>query len=163
MIDKNKLPLLAEMVDSYNVIHKDYLKTDSIIEFEHLQRKMRAIEKDILVNGVCINLSTEAWQEFLFELADIKSLGEFGIKLIRESLLFITDKSNYNLLDKIFALEDEILLRHGKHSTMKDFYSKREIMQQINEKTVVKQVIFRDYLFIADQAINLMKENIKAI
>jgi hypothetical protein len=38
-----------------------------------------------------------------------------------------------------------------------------EITKQIDKKTVEKQVIFREYLFIEDQAIKLMKENIKAI
>jgi hypothetical protein len=163
MKKKTQLPLLAEMVDSYNIIHSDYLKNDSIIESEHLLRKMKSIEKDILAYGVCIKLSTHAWQNYIFALPDLTSLGELGIKLIRESLLYITDKSNYNLLDKIYALEDEILLRHGKHSTLKNFYASFEIMKQIDEKTVEKQVIFKEYLFIEDQAINLMKENIKAI
>ena len=163
MKNKTKLPLLAEMVDSYNLIHSDYLKTDSISEAEHLLRKMKSIEKDILAYGVCIKLSMQAWQKYIFALPDLTSLGESGIKLIGESLLYITDKSNYNLLDKIYALEDEILLRHGKHSTLRNFYASFEIMKQIDEKTVEKQVIFREYLFIEDQAINLMKENIKAI
>jgi hypothetical protein len=160
---KNRKHYLAEMVDSYNVIHSDYLKTNSIIETEHLLRKMKSIEKDILTNGVCIKLSTHAWQKFFFSLPDLTSVGELGIKLIRESLLYISDKSNYNLLDKIYALEDEILLRHGKHSTLKNFYASFEIMKQIDEETVEKHVIFREYLFIEDQAINLIKENIKAI
>ena len=163
MKKKTKLHLLAEMVDSYNLIHSDYLKTDSIIESEHLLRKIKSIEKDILGYGVCIKLTTQAWKKFLFALPDLSSLGELGIKLICESLHYISDKSNYNLLDKIYALEDEILLRHGKHSTLKNFYAPFEIMKQIDEETVEKQVIFREYLFIEDQAINLMKENIKAI
>ncbi|MBK6836112.1 MAG: hypothetical protein IPG89_18300 [Bacteroidetes bacterium] len=35
-------------------------------------------------------------------------------------------------------------------------------MKQIDEETVEKQVIFREYLFIEDH-VNLMKENIKAV
>ncbi|MBK6836111.1 MAG: hypothetical protein IPG89_18295 [Bacteroidetes bacterium] len=102
MNKKTKLPLLAEMVDSYNVIHGDYLKTDSISEAEHLLRKMKSIEKDILAHGVCISTLCKL-QKYIFALPDLTSLGESGIKLIGESLLYTTDKSNYNLLDKIYA------------------------------------------------------------
>ena len=154
---------LAEMVDSYNLIHSDYLKNDSIAESELLLQKLKRIEKDILGSGASINLSIKAWEVYIFKIPNIVKLGELGRKLIHDTLQFVVEKSHYNLLDKVFALEDEILLMYGYHSTKKAFYKNMEIMQQTDEKNVIKHVIFREYLFIKDQALNLMNENINAI
>jgi hypothetical protein len=162
-MNKNNITLLAEMVDSYNLIHADYLKTDSILESEFLLRKLKSIEKDILQSGACIELSIKEWESFLLSTPDLKSPGNIALELIPKSLDFIREHKNYFMLDKVLAMEEEILLRHGKHSMKKEFYKGMEILKQLDEKTIIKNVIFSEYLFIEDQAINLLKENIKAV
>jgi hypothetical protein len=49
------------------------------------------------------------------------------------------------------ALEDELLLRHIKHSNLKHFYASFEVMKRIDEETFKKQVVFREYLFIENR------------
>ena len=159
----NTIQLLSEMVDSYNMLHNDYLKTDSISESEQLQSRMKATEKDMLAAGACINLSISHWENFLFSLPEVIAQGDFGKEILKEALKYVKDNGNYNVLEKIYAFEDAILATIGKQKGIKQFYGRLEIMEQTDEKTVTKHVIFREYMFIPDQAINLMKENIKAI
>jgi hypothetical protein len=108
-------------------------------------------------------LSIKEWESFLLSTPDLKSPGNIALELIPKSLDFIREHKNYFMLDKVLAMEEEILLRHGKHSMKKEFYKGMEILKQLDEKTIIKNVIFSEYLFIEDQAINLLKENIKAV
>lgn len=158
-----KIELLSEMVDSYNVLHSDLLKSDSINETEQIQSRLKLIEKDMLAAGACINLSITRWENFLLDLPQVSEYGDYGKGIIRDALQFVKDKANYNVLEKLYAFEDAILASIGKHKALKEFYASAEIMEQKDAATVIKHVTFREYLFIKDQALNLLKENIRAI
>lgn len=157
----NSAKYLSEMVDSYNTLHADYLKTDSISEAESLLLRLKAIEKDILSAGCCIELSITEWEKYLFNMPEMKEYGEYALSIIKDALNLVRSSENYNLLDKIYAVEDSLLEKTGRHRAMKEFYRKREILQQVDNKTIVKHVNFRNFTFIPGQANNILKENVK--
>lgn len=126
-------------------------------------RKLKSIEKDILNSSACILLYIEAWEKFILSIPDIKNLGSITQELIPESLKFIKNRKNYFALDKIIAMEKHIFIKNGEHTLKKDFFSNMEILKQIDDKSIIKNIAFSEYIFIEDQAINLLKENIKAI
>jgi hypothetical protein len=158
---KNRKHYLAEMVDSYNLLHNDYLKTDSISEAEALLRQLRLIELDIINSGATIEQSIDEWRAFFFTLPGIININKTGKDLLLKAIDYISEKNNYNMLDKILLIEEETITRLGKHKVMNSFYKHREKLQQIDETTVIKHGIFKEYVFIESQAICvILKEGI---
>ncbi len=154
MKKKTKLPLLAEMVDSYNVIHGDYLKTNSISEAEALLHQLRLIELDIINSGATITQSIDEWKTFFFTLPGIITINKTGKDLLLKAIDYISEKNNYNMLDKILLIEEETITRLGKHKVMNSFYKHREKLQQIDEATVIKHCLFSEHVFIKGQAVS---------
>jgi hypothetical protein len=162
MKEKTKLPLLAEMVDSYNLLHSDYLKTDSINESEELLRQLKLIELDIHNSGATIKQSIDEWKTFFFTLPGIITINKTGKDLLLKAIDYISDTNNYNMLDKILLIEEETITRIGKHKIMNSFYKHREKLQQIDETTVIKHCLFSEHVFIKGQAVSaILKEGMK--
>jgi hypothetical protein len=83
------------------------------------------------------------------------------LKMIHSIILLSSQKMEK--ITKIKSLISNIELNQLGLKNNEDKKTDDNTDEKIDEKTVEKQVIFREYLFIEDQAINLMKENIKAI
>lgn len=149
MNNKNTpIPYLAEMVDSYVMLHNDYLNTSLFDEATSILEKLQQIESQMIRLGCNIVQQTEEWETYLYKLPEMEAYLKFGTKeLIMEAKSMSLESKNFILIDILRKLENAILKEAGKRKAEKAFYSQVQIMQQIEDNVVIKQVSFNDYDF----------------
>ena len=142
------IPYLAEMVDSYVMLHNDYLNTSLFDEATNILEKLQQIESQMIRLGCNIVQQTEEWEKHLYKLPEMEPYLQFGTKeLIMEAKSMSLESKNFILIDILRKLENAILKEAGKRKAEKAFYSQVQIMQQIEENVVIKQVSFNEYDF----------------
>lgn len=146
-MSRDKIPYLAEMIDSYLTLHNDYLRTDSIQNAEDLLFQTDTIEKEMKSKGCKIIYSFEKWQVYFCSLPELQKYGQFVPDLLTEAkdVMKGLEASNAQIvIDCLRLLEYAALKKTGYREIERDFYSKTDIMEIADGTTVIKNVTFNE-------------------
>ena len=146
-----KVPFLSEIVDSYVLLHNDYLRTDSIEEANDLMKQLRHIEIKLKDLGCDIKQSTEEWEKYLYKAPEMEKyagIAEQTFLLAKETAI---KTKSYEVIKCLCKMETVLLDAIGKKTAEKAIYSKVDVMLQVDERTVLINVGFNDFDFMVDE------------
>ena len=153
-VPTGKVPFLSEIVDSYVLLHSDYLRTDSIEEANDLLKQLRHIEIKLKDLGCDIKQSTEEWEKYLYQVPEMEKyagIAEQTFLLAKETAI---KTKSYEVIKCLCKMETVLLDTIGKKKAEKEFYSKVDVIIQIDARTVLLNVGFNEFDFMIDEKIS---------
>ncbi len=149
-----RVPFLSEMVDAYALLHNDYLKTDSLEEANDRMKQLRHIESELRDSGCIIKQSTVEWEKYLFQVPEMEKyagIAEQTFLLAKETAI---KTKSYEVIKCLCKMETVLLDTIGKKKAEKEFYSKVDVIIQIDARTVLLNVGFNEFDFMIDEKIS---------
>jgi hypothetical protein len=146
-----KVPFLTEMVDSYAMLHNDYIRTDSLEEANDLMKQLRHIESQLRGHGCAIQQSTQEWEKYLYKAPEMEKYGDIAEQAFIMAKETALRTKNYEIIRCLCKMETALLDTLEKKKAEKEFYSKVDVISQIDERTVLLNVGFNEFDFMADE------------